>query len=110
MAVLHDLGCRVCGTTQSDVFVVGGNYPLCCGTAMHWIPAKVTTDVLGCEVYSDAAGRSFTSQRQKERFMAQKGFTVAGDKVGGARKDLSIRGSAFSYLGQGSRVSTGERR
>ena len=34
----------------------------------------------------------------------------AGDKVGGARVDLSIKNSGFSYAGQGSKRSSQERR
>ena len=112
MAVLHDLICtaETC-RWHEEGWVENGQYPLCpiCGADTTWMPTGLHTDVYGSEQYSDAAGRSFSSQHEKEIFMARKGYVVAGDPVGGARADHRIRGSGFSYARQGSRQSAAER-
>ena len=108
---LHDIRCTRCQTVALDVVIENHVYPPCtlCGGKTSWIPAKVTTDLFGTPQYSDAAGRFFSSQREKEKYMAERGYYGKGDKDHGARVDLSIRGTGFSYPGQGSRTSTGER-
>lgn len=112
MKALHDLHCTACSNTVENVLVEDCQYPDCelCGAAMDWTPAQLNTDVFGSEQYSEAAGRSFTSQRQKRNFMREAGYEEAGDKVGGARPEHRIKGTGFSYGGQSSRVSTGERK
>jgi len=108
---LHDIRCTRCDTIHIDVVIEDHVYPLCqlCGGKTVWIPSKVTTDLFGTPQYSDAAGRCFSSQREKEKYMAERGYWGKGDKDHGARPDLSIKHTAFSYSGQDSRVSTGER-
>lgn len=108
--VVHDLICKLCQKVTPNQMVEVGKYGTCeCGGERTWMPSKLTSDVFGSETYSDAAGRSFTSQREKEKFMRSHGFEVAGDPVGGARYTHRIEGTAFSYSGQGSKTSTAER-
>lgn len=106
MAVLHDLICKR-GHVERGVLVSVGEYGRCrCGAARTWMPAGFNTDVFGSETYSDAAHRSFTSQRQKDRYMREHGYEPCGDKVGGSRPELKINGTYFS----GGGTSTQERR
>lgn len=121
MSVLHWLYCDACGIVLEDVQVDLGRMPTCetCGREMRitWEHGKPpATDCYGVAQYSDAAGREFTSHRQKVAHMKDPrnnpwgvSYEEAGDKVGGARPDLSIKKTGFSYEGQRSRVSTGER-
>lgn len=108
---LHDLRCAECGTVTLDVVVENHVYPPCilCGGKTTWIPAKMTTDLFGTPQYSDATGDFNSSQREKEKKMAGLGFYPKGDKDHGARVELSIKRTGFSYPGQGSRQSTAER-
>jgi hypothetical protein len=108
---LHDIRCISCGREEHDVVIVDHEYPACenCGDQTEWIPAKLTTDLFGTPQYSDATGEFHSSQREKERHMARLGFHGKGDKEHGARPDLSIKRTGFSYSGQHSHVSTGER-
>jgi hypothetical protein len=109
MSVLHSLHCLCCEWEGSD-FVSPPDFPPCpeCQGPTTWTPAGFTTDVFGAPKYSDAAHRTFSSQREKESYMRTQGYEVAGDKVRGARPELSIRGSGFSYVGQGKRRTHGE--
>jgi len=108
---LHDIRCTRCQTVALDVVIENHVYPKCqlCGGKTVWIPSKVTTDLFATPQYSDATGQFHSSQREKEKYMAERGYYGKGDKEHGARPDLSIRGTGFSYSGQGSRTSTGER-
>ena len=108
---LHDIRCTRCDTIALNVVIENHAYPKCtlCGGKTVWIPSKMTTDLFGTPQYSDASGQLHSSQREKEKYMAERGYWGKGDKDHGARVDLSIKKSAFSYPGQGSRVSTGER-
>lgn len=123
MSVVHWIRCPRCGAVEQDVRVDVESMPLCTqgheATPMrvtweHGIPPK--TD-LHEPRYSEAAGRSFRSTREKERWMRDPtknawgiSYEPCGDKVGGARTDLSIRNTGFSYPGNSRRTSTGERR
>lgn len=110
MAVVHDLICKRCQKVTPGQLVDVGKYGTCeCGGARTWMPSKLSSDVFGSEQYSDAAGRSFTSQREKENYMRDRGYQIAGDPVGGARYEHGINGTAFSYAGQGAKTSTAER-
>jgi hypothetical protein len=108
---LHDIRCTRCATIQLDVVIENHEYPPCplCGGKTTWVPSKMTTDLFATPQYSDAAGRSFSSQREKEKYMAERGYWGKGDKDHGARVDLSIKRTGFSYSGQGNHRSTGER-
>ena len=117
MSVLHDLGCTACGTRMLKVMVKVDVLPPCqlCGgkTKTRYDDWKTVAGDFGCQpFYSDAAGRWFTSQHDQDRHMRGLDipFYPAGDKVGGARTELKIHGSGFSYAGQGSRQSSQEHR
>lgn len=111
---IRDFRCPACERVVTDHVSAYGDWPVCaCGAEMRvtWERGKCPAlDAYGVPVYSDATGQYHTSTRDRERAMRELGFHPAGDKVGGARTDLSIRGTGFSYGGQASRVSTGERR
>ena len=110
MGVMHDLICHGCGREYEGVLVEVGEYPHCkCGSKTTWKPAKLNTDLYGSPTYSDAADATFSSQSEKEKFMAKKGWHVAGDKVGGAREITKIKNTSFHYASQSSHISTGER-
>lgn len=99
------------------------NYGSCpdCGGRLRMVPEGFVTDVYGCAQYSDAAGCEVTSSRERDRIMRQAsheigdtgfkvpGYEPCGDKVGGARPDLSLKKTAFSGGGIRTRTSTGER-
>jgi hypothetical protein len=108
---LHDIRCTRCDTVHLNVVIEDHAYPPCtlCGSKTVWIPSKVTTDLFGTPQYSDATGDFNSSQREKEKKMADLGYYPKGDKDHGARVELSIKGTGFSFPGQSSRVSTGER-
>jgi len=81
----------------------GGELEMC------WVGGKPpATDVFGCAQYSDATGEFHTSQRDKIRVMKDVGFEEAGDLVGGARKDHTLKNTGFSFSGQGSRRTVSE--
>jgi hypothetical protein len=116
--ILHDLICKDCEAVRRDVVVINGDYPHCtiCKGEMTWMPSKVSTDLFATPQFSDATGEWHSSQSEKIKRMKEIGvattgvpYTEAGDKVHGARNDLSIKRSAFSFSGQKSRVSTEER-
>ncbi len=116
--ICHDLHCDICGHIESSVVVVDHRYPACkkCGATMDWTPAGFHADCFGTPQYSDATGEYHTSQRHKEQRMKEIGlattgqpYYVKGDKEHGARPDLSIKKTGFSYSGQKSRISTAER-
>jgi len=108
---LHDIRCTRCATIQLDVVIENHEYPKCplCGGKTVWVPSKMTTDLFGTPQYSDATGEWHSSQRDKERAMRDLGYHPKGDKEHGARPDLSIKRTGFSYAGQKHRESTGER-
>lgn len=116
--ILHDLICTVCERVEVDVQVSGGDYGHCdtCGGERTWRPAGFHTDVYGSPQYSDASGQYHSSTREKAAHLADPrnneygvSFQEAGDKVGGARKDHTLKRTGFSYPSQGGRTSTGER-
>ena len=109
--IIHDLRCKNCQRIEEGVAVKAGEYPDCgvCGGERTWVPRSFVLDLFGTPQYSDASGEFHSSQREKERFMAKHEFYGAGDKEHGGRKELTMNRSAFSYRGQGSRVSTAER-
>jgi len=114
VSVWHDLECDVCGAREDDASVSGGTIPPCasCGGSRRivfdgW--TTVHTDLFPTPQYSDASGSWHRSQREKERALRERGFEPCGDRNHGARPDHRIRDSAFSYAGQHSRRSTGER-
>ena len=92
-----------------------------CGGRIGCLPETFSTDVRGQAFYSEAADRDFTTLRQQDKFMGNvtheigdtgysvKGYTPCGDKVHGARLDLSITNAAFSGGGLTSRTSSRER-
>ena len=106
----HDLRCTGCKRKYKRVVMESGVYPKCkCGAPTTWIPDKLNYYGFGSQIYSDAAGRTFSSQNEKEKWMGKKKFYTKGGKVHGARPDLSFKNSAISYKGQTSHISTGER-
>ena len=112
MPVLHGLECRACGVTIEDAYVEVDALPPCeCGKQLtiwwgHGQPP--TTDVFGVPQYSDATGEVHSSQRDKVRHMKEWGFEEAGDKVGGARNDHTLKNSTFSFAGQTTRRTVAE--
>jgi hypothetical protein len=67
-----------------------------------------STDVYGCAQLSDATGLEHTSQREKIKYMRDAGYEEAGDKVGGARIEHSLKNSTFSFGGQVSHRTVSE--
>jgi hypothetical protein len=114
--IIHDLRCTVCKVLHLNVAVVGRAIPACdlCGgeTKVSWEGGKPPgTDVYGQARWNEGTGRMETSSRGAEKFMRSQGWDGhAGDKVHGARVEHKLVGTGYSYRGQGSRVSTGERR
>jgi len=111
---VRDLRCRRCDRIYEDQVTPYKRYGRCpsCGGSLEatWERGKPpTTDLYGTPRYSDATGRLHASHREKVQHMRSLGYHEAGDPVGGARVTLSLRGTAFSYAGQGRRVSTAER-
>lgn len=112
--ILHDLRCRHCGFVEREAQVRAnrlGHCPKCLLggrkiTYEFWETVK--TDVFGSPQMSDASGREHSSQREKERFMRSQGYEGCGDKVGGARRDHTLRGTGFSYAGQRTRRTQAE--
>lgn len=95
--VLHDLLCSRCEKVE-ECFVTPGDYPPCsCGGARTWMPSRLQTDLWSTPAYSIASGRCHSSQREKERYMRDRGWECTGDPVGGARPELRIRGTTFSF-------------
>ncbi len=109
---IRDLRCVKCSHIVRRVACSYENYPRCkCGGAVviAWDGGQApSTDVFGHEVYSDATGKSHTSQRDKIRHMREAGFEEAGDKVHGARADHTLKRSTFSFPHQGSRRTVSE--
>ena len=113
MSVKHDLHCIDCGEMVHFVAVEYGNYPGCaaCGGEMtvNWEHGHApTTDVYGCARYSDASGEEHRSTRELEGHMAGWGYHPAGDPVGGARIEHRLKGTGYSWPGQGSRRTVSE--
>ncbi len=110
---IRDLRCTVCSAVTLAVACSYREYPNCatCGgsTAITWAGGKAPgTDVFGCSTYSDATGEWHTSQRGKIKAMRDLGYEEAGDKVGGARADHTLKRSTFSFPDQGSRRTVSE--
>lgn len=119
MSVVHWIYCKACERTLQDVRVDLGAMPRCCGEPMRvtWEHGQAPSTDLHEPRYSEAAGRAFRSTRERERYLRDPrnnrwgvSYEPCGDKVGGARTDLSIRNTGFMYPGMPSRTSTGERR
>jgi hypothetical protein len=108
---MHDLRCTRCQAIERGVLVEVGRYPKCdaCGGVRTWVPAGFHTDLFGRPQYSDATGKYHTSQRDKVRHLKALGYEEAGDPVHGARPELRIKNTAFSYAGQAGHISTQER-
>jgi len=86
--------------------------PLCGGPGKanweHGHPPA--TDVYGHETWNEGTGQYHTSSRAAEKCAQGMGYDGhAGDAVGGAKVEHRIVGTGYSYRGQGSRQSTGER-
>jgi hypothetical protein len=124
MAVLHDLRCTACEHIDRNVGVVAGRLGHCrCGGArvIDWSHGKAPATDLHAPTFNHATGAWHQSCREADMAMAKhaKGWEErtgrkwhaypAGDKVGGARQELKIHGSGFSYAGQASRRSSHER-
>lgn len=110
----RDLRCTVCDAIVWNVATEYKRYPGCasCGGKMEvtWEGRQApATDVYGVAQFSDATGEWHTSQRDKVRVMRECGYEEAGDPVGGARPDHTLKNTAWSYPGQKSRTSTEER-
>jgi len=111
----RDLRCVLCGHVMMDVACEYAHYPpceMCEGRLIiTWERGKPpATDVYGCPQYSDASGKWHSSQHEKRMELAKWGFHEAGDPVGGARKDHTLKHTAISAPKLGLRTSTGERR
>jgi hypothetical protein len=106
----EDLYCHRCESRELAVTFKEEDWPECCGAQMKI--AVVTprrTDCYSAPRYSEAGGKFYSSRREQVADMKAAGFEEAGDKVGGARTELSIKESSFSYPGKVSRMSTAER-
>ncbi len=104
MKVIHDIRCPFCELVLRDQRVETSRFPRCpeCHEQMTWLPSGFRTDVWGRERYCVATDSYHRSQREQDRYAAEKfGFEPRGDKVGGARiaREKSL-GSASSYPGQ----------
>jgi len=129
MPILHDLQCKGCGWESPETVLVPSAGPPPCPSCRHKTEPRYdawNTMVLDCystPKYFDAAGRSFSSTREKERFMykehrigtAERGrgtvrYEPSGDRVHGARPDHTLKDKGFSYAGQKNRSSSGERK
>ena len=109
----RDLQCKKCDDIRWDVSCAYGAYPCCerCGgeTFVTWVGGQApSTDVYGSAIYSDATGEYHTSQRDKIKTMKEWGYEEAGDPVGGARKDHTLKKTGFSFGGQSSRRTVAE--
>jgi hypothetical protein len=114
-AIIHDLRCTDCKVLHLNVAVANGVKPACClcggETKVSWEGGKPPgTDIYSTPRWNEGTGRFERSHREAEKYMRSQGWEGGcGDKVGGARPDHSLKRTGFSYAGQGSRVSTGER-
>ena len=111
----RDLRCVLCNFIMHNVPCEYAKYPpcqLCHGRlVITWEAGQApATDVYGSAKFSEATGEWHTSQREKAKRMAEFGYHEAGDKVGGARADHTLKHTAVSAPGLGLRTSTGERR
>ena len=110
---IRDLFCTGCGKDYPDVLCTWKDYGKCitCASPLDWRPTwnGATGGLYGSPLFSDATGQYHSSQHEKEMVMAKKGYYPAGDPVGGARKDHTLKHTAISFPGQSSRTSTGER-
>jgi hypothetical protein len=110
---IRDLFCTHCDAKVWDDASPFNEYPPCeeCGGQMDvtWERGMApSTDVYGCAQFSDATGQEHSSQREKIKFMRNAGYEEAGDKVGGARIEHSLKNSTFSYPGQTGRSTVSE--
>lgn len=110
--VSHDLYCSFCKRQKWEVIRCKADW-ICnvCGNPKvecydRW--GTVNTDLFATPQFSNATGEWHSSQRDKERKMADLGYYGCGDKNHGSRPDLSMRNSAWSYSRQHSHISTGE--
>lgn len=122
MPVLHDIRCTECSWEQVGAYVDPSAFPPCeeCGEPTTWVPRGFFTDMRE-PVYNHATGQWHSSTREADmevarlcrKYSDETGIRLeassAGDKVGGARNETRLRGTAASYAGQRSRRSTGER-
>ena len=115
----RDLRCIACGAVMPEVPCEYLKYPPCslCSGAMviTWERGKPpSTDVYGSAKWNEASGQVHSSTREVEQFMADPekggGFYPAGDLVGGARADHTMKHTTISAPKLGLRTSTGERR
>lgn len=127
--IVNDLYCKKCDRTLSDQWFRYGEEPVCCGMQMSqdWSHGRPpATDIHEVRRFEGLEG-NYSSTRQaesaakrraekwtREQHDAGRNFSWTidgcdGDKRGGARDVRRKRNSAFSFNGQTSRVSTGER-
>lgn len=122
--VLNDFGCKRCGREERNRVLPSGEAPVCCGTSMVtlWDHGRAPATDIHEPQFNHATGQYHRSTREAEmvlakqarawsdrtgmKFMAPK---VAGDKHHGARYESRPSNAGFSYGGQASRRSTGER-
>lgn len=110
--LIHDLICDN-EHMQSNVACEFDQYPDCpeCGGGRQvcWQGGQApATDVYGVAQYSDATGQWHTSQSDKKRVMRNAGFEEAGDLVHGARPDLSLKNTTFSFTDQANHRTVAE--
>lgn len=109
---VRDLACDACGAEYPGTLCAYREYGDCtaCGNPLRYVATwgGANGGLYGSAQYSDATGQWHTSQHEKEMVMAKKGYYPAGDPVGGARKDHTLKNSAFGFSG-GPKTSTGER-
>ena len=126
---IHDIRCHDCSYVEVYAFIKlaeleagdWGKCPTCGSSARCWVPAQLNTDMHD-PTYYHATGEFHGSQREATMHLAKQARDwssktgmqfvqpiEAGDKVGGARADLSLHDSAWSYPDQKSKKSTGER-
>ncbi len=111
---IRDLRCVKCGTIRWNEPCKYGEYESCeeCGSQMNitWEGGKPpATDIFGSAKYFDCTGGYHTSTREVDNVMRAEGFYAAGDLVGGARKDHTLKHTYMSGAGLSRRTSTGER-
>jgi transcription elongation factor Elf1 len=111
---LMDVQCKHCGF-QGDVMNVYVplregklEYPVCgvCGhTTEFLVPeSPPATDVLGVEVRDEILDVTYSSTRDRDRKMRDRGWDPCGDKQGGARNEDIAKWQrtrpAYSYASQ----------
>ena len=104
MSVLHDLYCPVCGEHHRDRAVRPGALPRCAKghpLRIDWSHGRAPRVDAHEERYCESVDVIYSSRRELERKAAARGWYPAGDPVGGARKELRIRGTIFGGGGMG---------